>query len=215
MCDFGILISHMKRQRIPGSVASQIVERIKAAGQGSIFLVRDFLDLGSRRAVDETLRRLTAEGALRRLSQGVYDFPRVSALLGDEPVPPDPEAVAAALARRMGASVLPTAAQTANALGVSTQVPARNVFRTNGGKARRVTVGNQTIELRPTAPGQFSQSEAGPIIQALRFLGEENVSEDVIRRLRKETTPAQKEVIAREWRTAPGWMHPALREIAG
>jgi hypothetical protein len=114
----------------------------------------------------------------------------------------------------MGASVLPTPAQEANTLGVSTQVPAKNVFRTNGGKTRRVTVGNQTIELRPAAPGQFSQSEAGPIIQALRFLGEENVTDDIISRLREETTPTQKEAIAREWRTAPGWMHTALREIA-
>ncbi|RYZ83044.1 MAG: hypothetical protein EOP06_20660, partial [Proteobacteria bacterium] len=194
-----------KRGHIPGSVASRMLERINAAGQGTVFIIRDFLDLGSRRAVDENLRRLTAEGVLRRLGHGIYDYPRFSTFL-NQFVPPAPEVVAAAVARRSGASILPVNARAANSLGISTQVPAKNVFRTNGGKARRVTVAGQEVELRPTTPGQFRDDEAGVVIAALRFLGEQNVNEDVIARLRSTVTPEQKEVLAREWRNAPGWM---------
>lgn len=188
-------------------------QRINEAPEETIFLVRDFLDLGSRRAVDESLRRLVREGLIRRLQQGVYDRPRVSELLG-EPVPPSPEALAAALARRNGARIAPSLAQTANALGLTTQVPAKSVFRTNGGKARRVRVGNQTIELRPAAPSQFPQSEAGAVVQALRFIGEGNVTPNIVEHLRRELTDAQREALRREWLAAPGWMHSLLQEIA-
>lgn len=202
-----------KRGHITGSVASRMLERINAAGEGTVFIIRDFLDLGSRRAVDETLRRLTAEGVLRRLGHGVYDYPRFSTFL-NKLVPPAPEVVAAAVARCNGASILPAGARAANSLGVSTQVPAKNVFRTNGGKTRRVTVAGQEIELRPTTPSHFRQDEAGMVVAALRFLGEQNVNEDVVARLRSNVTPEQKEALAREWNTAPGWMHPILREVA-
>lgn len=201
------------RGHLQGSVASRIVERLEASGRGSIFIVRDFLDLGSRRAVDESLRRLTAEGTLRRLGQGLYDYPRISTLLG-VPVPPPAEKLAAALARRTGASVLPGVAQAANTLGVSTQVPAKSVFRTNGTKPKRITAGKQVIELRPTAPGQFRNDDLGMVIAALRFLGEQNVGEEVLQRLRSQVTPELKEALAREWQTAPGWMHPLLQALA-
>jgi DNA-binding transcriptional ArsR family regulator len=213
MCDYGILKSHIMNRSKEVSVAARMRQRIQEAPEETIFIVRDFLDLGSRRAVDESLRRLTREGLVRRLQQGVYDRPRISRLLG-EPVPPAPEALASALARRNGARVAPSLAASANALGISTQVPAKSVFRTNGGKARRVKVGNQTIELRPAAPGQFPDSEAGAVIQALRFLGEGNVTEAIIERLRRELTDKQKEALRQEWMTAPGWMHPILQEVS-
>lgn len=212
VCDFGILKSHtMENDKL--SIAEQMRQRIREAPEETIFLVRDFLDLGSRRAVDESLRRLTREGLIRRLQQGVYDRPRISKLLG-EPVPPAPDALAAALARRNGARVAPSMAKTANALGITTQVPAKSVFRTNGGKARRVTVGNQTIELRPAAPSQFPESEAGLVIQALRFIGEGKVTESILEHLRRELTPSQKAALQSEWLSAPGWMHSLLQEIA-
>ena len=196
-----------------GSIAQQIRQRIEQTGRGKLFLVRDFLDLSTRGNIDVTLQRLTKEGMLQRLHSGLYYYPRISTFLG-QPVPPAPEDIAAALARRVGAQVAPSRAQTANALGLTTQVPAKNVFTTNGGKARRVKVGNQSIELRPVTPGHFQDSEAAPIVQALRFVGEGNVTPDMIARLKNELTESQKAALDHEWPSAPGWMHSVLQELA-
>ena len=194
------------------SVAERIRRRIHRAGPGAIFLVRDFLDLGSRHAVDETLRRLTQQGMLRRLQQGVYDYPRVSSLLGIL-VPPDPAQVAAALARRTGNRIFPTEAQVASALGLTTQVQARNVFLTNGGKKRQFKVGEQTIELRPTAARYFPLNQSEAVIQGLRFVGEGNITEQSIQRLKAQLNNRQKAALRRKLPDAPGWMQPALLQI--
>ena len=64
------------------SVSKQIVKRIRGKGMGFVFTPKDFLDLGSRAAVDQALSRLTRRGTIRRLGRGLYDYPRVSPHLG-------------------------------------------------------------------------------------------------------------------------------------
>jgi predicted transcriptional regulator of viral defense system len=197
-------------------IARQIRQRIHKAGRGSVFLVRDFLDIGSHDTITRTLARLMQEGLIRRLQRGVYDYPRVSALV-EKPVPPDPAQVAAALARRTGGEIIPSQAQAANLLGLTTQVPAKNVFQTNGGKTRRVKVGNQTIELRRVSARRFSGSrrdKAEAIIQGLQFVGEGNVTSAIIAKLRGDLSERQKTALRAHMADAPAWMHPALRLIA-
>ena len=196
-----------------GSAAQKIRQRIEQAGKGTLFLVRDFIDLTTRSNVDVILQRLTKEGMLQRLHHGLYHYPRISTLLG-QPVPPTPEEIAMALARRTGIRVSTSQAQTANNWGLTTQVPAKNVFVTNGGKARRLTVGNQSIELRPVTPNHFQDSEAGSLMQALRFVGEGNVTKEMIARLKEELSQSAKEDLYENWQNAPVWMHTILQEIA-
>jgi predicted transcriptional regulator of viral defense system len=43
---------------------------------GSAFTPNDFFDIGRRDAVDKALSRLTAEGTIRRLARGLYEYPR-------------------------------------------------------------------------------------------------------------------------------------------
>ena len=150
-----------------------------------MFLVRDFLDLGRQETITRILSRLATEGLIRRLQQGVYEYPRVSKLLG-KVVPPDPAMVAEAMARRTGSQIVPTRAQTANVLGLTTQIQAKNVFLTNSGKPRKVKVGNQTIELRPVASRSFPKNNSESVIQALRFVGEGNITDAIIAKLKAE-----------------------------
>ena len=63
-----------------------------------MFVPTDFLDLGSRAAVDIVLHRLTGKGTIRRLARWVYDFPKEHPVLG--PLQPSAEVVARALALR-------------------------------------------------------------------------------------------------------------------
>jgi hypothetical protein len=95
------------------------------------------------------LHRLTHRGMIRRLAQGLYDFPKTDLELGT--LSPDPEAVAQAVARGRSIRVQSAGAYAANLLGLSEQVPARIVFLTDGAP-RRIRFENQAIVLRRTTP---------------------------------------------------------------
>ena len=134
------------------SIQTKVNNRIKGKGRGAVFTPQDFLDLGSRASVDQALSRMTSDGTIRRLSRGVYDFPRMrqrSAKL----LYPRLTDLAQALAGPR-ASLQPSGAKAANDLGLSTQVPARAVFLTDGPN-RDVRVGQLGVRLKHSSPDSW------------------------------------------------------------
>ena len=82
-----------------------------------------------------------------------------------------PEKVAAAIARKNGWTVEASGATAANQLGLSTQVPARIVLRTDG-PSRTIDVGGWKIELRHTVPRFLGRGRHSPrLLQGLRWMG--------------------------------------------
>jgi predicted transcriptional regulator of viral defense system len=203
----------MGTMRKPPTLTEKIQRRLRTREEGDVFVTGDFLDLGTRAAVDQALSRLTRQGAIRRIRRGVYDRPRVNARLGIA-LSPVPEKVANAIACR-GASRLQVAgAQAANALGLSTQVPARIVYLTDG-TPRTVHVGKQTLVFRHASPRNMATAgrTSGTVIQALRHLGKKNVDEEVIQRLRQSLSVKEKTVLKKDRLYAPGWMQPIFDKI--
>lgn len=201
-------------RKYPRSIDSQIVAAIARRGRGSVFVPAEFLELGSRAAVDIALHRLTQKGMIRRLARGVYDFPKEHPALG--PLSPSAEAVAKAMAGRDRTRLQPAGAYAANALGLTEQVPAKAVFLTDG-PSRTVKIGPTTIQLRRTTAKNMETAGrlSGLIIQALRELGKEHVTEARRQHL-KRTLPANKRrELLKDIRLAPAWMHPIFRELAG
>src|SRR5438270_9311920 len=196
------------------SVDSRILATIHGRGGGSVFVPADFLEIGSREAVDIALHRLARKGTIRRLARGVYDFPKEHPVLG--PLSPSAEAVARALAGRDRIRIQPAGAYAANALGLSEQVPAKLVFLTDG-PTRTVKIGPTTIQLCRTTPKNMEAAGrlSGLLIQALRELGQEHITSERRDHL-KRTIPADKRrELLKDLRLAPAWMHPIFRELAG
>lgn len=198
---------------MPRSVYEKLRQQVQKRERGAVFVTREFLELGSRAAVDEALSRLAKEGLIRRLGRGLYDYPRLHPTLGL--VPADPDRIADALARKTGSRLQSTGARAANALGLSGQVAARPVYLTDGHR-RAVQVGGQLIELRHAAPRSMAGAghTEGMVIQALRHLGPEQIDADTIEHLRRTLTPREKVALRREALNAPGWLFPTLQEIA-
>src|SRR5208283_1654012 len=203
----------MARRKSTQSIDSRILATIHSRGRGSVFVPADFLDLGSRQAVDIALHRLARKGTIRRLARGVYDFPKQHPVLGL--LSPSAEEVARALAGRDRTRLQPAGAYAANALGLSEQVPAKAVFLTDG-TSRTVAVGATTIQLRRTTARNMAAAGrlSGLLIQALRELGEEHVTQKRREHL-KRTIPADKRrELSKDLRLAPAWMHSIFRELA-
>ena len=96
-----------------------------------MFSKKDFADLGNHKAIDKALSRLAKKGTIRRVVQGVYDYPKYSKLL-EQDLSPDIDQVAQALARRFGWEIQVSGNTALNVLGLSTQVPTRYLYCSNG-----------------------------------------------------------------------------------
>jgi hypothetical protein len=131
------------------SIQDRMLYRIRAKGRGWAFSAKDFLDLGGRKAIDVSLIRLTNRGDIRRLTRGLYDFPKIHPDLGM--MSPSIDSVAKLIARKTNSELKITGAEAANALGLTAQVPARIIYLTDG-PTRKLKVGHQVIELRHASP---------------------------------------------------------------
>lgn len=188
------------------------MKRARAGGRGGVFTPSDFLDVAARSAVDQALSRLAKNGKLRRLARGLYDFPKVHPQLGA--LSPTPDDVAKALARETGSQVQIAGARAANALGLSTQVPAKSSYLTDG-PSRRVVLGKRVVDLRHASPKHLIApgSAAGTVVQALRHVGAIRAA-DVAQIASRRLSASDKKTLASKAIQAPAWMRPTLVSIA-
>ncbi len=197
---------------LTASVPDRMMNRVRASGRGSVFTPSDFLTVASRSAVDQALSRLVKGGQLRRLARGLYDFPKVHPKLGL--LSPASDDVAQALARETGSQVQIAGARAANALGLSTQVPAQSTYLTNG-PSRRVVLGKRVVDLRHASPKHLIApgSPAGTVVQALRHVGPARAI-DVVQVAVGRLSAKDKKTLASAAVQAPAWMLPTLVSIA-
>lgn len=195
------------------TISTHVLKRIRGKGRGAVFTPTDFLDLGPRAAIDQALSRLAKRKVIRRVTRGLYDYPKMSARFGA--LSPDIDRVAQALARQSGARLQVSGARAANAFGLSTQVPAKAVYLTDG-PSRKTKIGRQTLELRHAGPKSLvgAGKTSGAVVQALRYLGQDAIDEDVIDHLRRVLSDDDKNALRRDGLLAPGWVRPVIDQIA-
>lgn len=112
------------------STDSKILHRIHGRKRGWVFTPDSFTDIGTRRAVDLALMRHRHSGLIRQLARGLYDYPKNDPQLG--PLQPSTNDIASALAGRDATRLQLSGAYAANLLGLSTQVPMKVVYLTDG-----------------------------------------------------------------------------------
>lgn len=200
----------MKKPTLTAS--DRIIKRAQTSGRGSVFTPSDFVDIAGRASIDQSLSRLVKAGRLRRLSRGLYDLPKIHPKLGA--LAPSPDVVAQALARETGSVVQIAGARAANVLGLSTQVPAKNTYLTDG-PARRVILGKRVIDLRHASPKHLVApgSAAGTVVQALRHLGAPRATE-VVDVASQQLSIGDKRLLGKTLGQAPAWMRSTLLKIA-
>lgn len=197
------------------SMQDKIVERLRRQGQGKVFTPKDFLDLGSRESVDQALSRLAKAETVQRLGRGLYCYPKINKRLGII-ISPDADEIASALARQTGSRIAPSGAMAANRLGLSTQVPAKPVYLTDG-RSRKVRIGNFLIVVKHVAPKELPVGNqiSATVLQALRYLGKEAIDSTVINRIRKALLPKYRSKLLLDSKYTTDWIADAVRKIAG
>jgi hypothetical protein len=195
-------------------IETKIISRIYGNGRGWAFSQADFADLGARSAIDSALHRRAREGLIRRVIRGIYDYPRHSKALAG-PASPNIDQVAHALARKFAWRIQPDGATAQNLLGLSTQVPARVVYLSDG-PDRSYTLGRTKLAFEHTALKEagFKLRESRLVVQALKAFGEGRITPKIIKQIRGQFDSAARQRILHDTRTATGWVYAAIQEIA-
>lgn len=195
------------------SLADSILRRVAAKGRGWAFTPHDLADLGDPRSIGMALTRLLGDGKIRRIGRGLYDRPHRHPLLGQ--VGAGTDAIVQAVARKRNLRLLPSPPLAANQLGLTTQVPARLVYHTDGAPSR-LTLGNLTIDLRRNTGRLLGLAgrPGGLVAQALRDVGKDQVTGDHLRIIRERLPDPVRRKLLRDLPLVPAWMRPHFRQIA-
>lgn len=187
------------------SIAHKVLMRVRQRSDSKAFSTEDFRDLGNRNAIDQALSRLARKAILRRVSPGIYDLPSVSPRLGT--LSPDMDAVARAMARKNKVHLQPAGALAANALGVSTQVPAARVYFVEG-FPKKFRIGRQRIDFRHGSPRNMAGAGrvSGVVFQAIRHLGKRGITDDVLRKIGAALSPKDKQIVRQDAKNTFGWI---------
>ena len=195
-------------------IAGQILARIYGNGRGHVFTPKDFLDLASHEAVRQALGRFAEEGTIRRLMRGVYDYPAFSALL-NAPASPSPDAIASAIARAQGWTILPAGDTALNLLGLSTQVPAQWQYFSDGpSKTYEWQGGTLAFKHRTNKETTVLSPKTALLVQALKTLGQNRIDDSVIATLRAKFDKKERVRAIREARYATSWVYEIVKRLA-
>ncbi len=194
------------------SITEKILEEIGTHETGWCFSQKDFLEIAGRNAIEQAFYRLFKVGAIRRIGRGLYDIPEYSELL-QTVLSPNSHEIAQAVARKFGWRIVPTGAHAANMLNLSTQVPMKIVYLSDG-PTKEMTFESRTIYFKKTAPKKLAASELGGLlINAFQYLGKSQITTEIIAKLNRRFDAEQKRQLLEDARFAPDWIYEAIKEI--
>lgn len=198
------------------AIELKILSRIYGRGRGWAFTKTDFVAGFGEANIHQALSTLARAGTIRRVCLGVYDYPRHSELLG-QALSPDIDQVAQALARKFNWRIQPSGEAALNLLGLSSQVPGRWIYLSDG-PSREYAIGEdgrQVLAFRKAGLKDtgFKYRESGLLVQALKALGKERVDSAVIETLRRQLDPKLRGRILADTRAVTGWVLQIIKLV--
>jgi len=194
------------------SVQQQVLKKISDFEPGTIFFPEQFDSIGSDESVRQSLSRLFKAGKVIRLSKGVYLYPYIDRELGI--MYPSTERVAKAIAKRDKSRIQPTGLYALNKLGLSTQVPMKVVFLTDG-IPRKINIGKQTITFKQAPSKIFSfRGEVTPlIVGAMKEIGESKITDKELEIIKNSLKHESKDILISDAHLAPRWITQILLKL--
>lgn len=195
------------------SYTEKISDRINSFEANKVFFANDFLDITSNATVRQILKRLTDEDKIKRVIDGFYYNPRYSELIGEYEAVSIHE-LALAIARKYNWNIAPYNSTALNLLGLSTQVPTHYKYISSG-RYKEYKIGNTVLEFKKVNPGEIANMslKTATVIQAIKSLGKENITSEVIQKIRENLTEKERTDLMNELKSVPSWIYEVIREI--
>ena len=195
------------------TILSEIKKEIQNSKIGTVFVPIDFVLLTDKKTASVSLSRLEKEKIVLKIMRGVYYKPEYNDFL-QEYVAPEPDAVAHALARNFGWTIVPCGDTALNLLGLSTQIPAAWVYVSDG-TYKEYTYEQTTIKFKRTTNKEISKLsyKTALVVQALKALGKDNVDDTILMKLKNNLTDSEKQALLTEAKAATSWIYEYIKLI--
>lgn len=187
---------------------------ISGHGRGWAFSSSDLIKKFDRQQIDSTLSDLSKNKKIRRISRGIYDYPKYSDLLQKE-LSPDIDEVARAYARKFNWRIEVSGDSALNLLDLSTQIQAKYIYLSDGPNKSYKILENVTLEFKKSALKDigFKYKESSLIVQALKALGKEHITLETITKIREQINPKMYEKILKDTQSTRVWVYEIIKQI--
>lgn len=194
------------------TITTQIYEQILKFNN-SPFSATDFITLADVDTIRTILARFEESGKIRRLLRGIYHQPKFNEFL-DEYELPSPEAIADAIARKHNWTIAPSGNTAINLLGLSTQVPAKFTFISDG-PYRTFTYENIHLEFKHTTNKNITgfSPKTSLVIQAFKSIGKNKITDQIISILKNKLTNEEKVTLLIESQKSTAWIYKHIKQI--
>ena len=195
------------------SYLDQIKNRINDFDSRKVFINNDFLDIAGNETVRRTLNQLVSENKIKRVINGFYYNPIYSELIGEYEAVSIHE-LALAIARKYNWNIAPYNSTALNLLGLSTQVPTHYKYISSG-RYKEYKIGDTVLEFKKVNPGEIANMslKTATGIQAIKSLGKENITSEVIQKIRENLSEKERIDLMNESKSVPAWVYEVIREI--
>ncbi|MDY0206923.1 MAG: DUF6088 family protein [Pseudomonas sp.] len=201
------------------TLVNQVLSKIYGKGRGWSFSRKDFSLIAEADSIDKTLSRLATKGTIRRIARGLYDYPRYSQLL-QQHLSPDMDQAAHALARKFGWTIQVTGNAALNILGISTQIPTRYLYLSDG-QSRSYQILNQNLSFQkaPLTHLNLKYPQSVLLVQSLNTLGEQGYTDKHLNLMAGYLVAAgfksvkQRRVIAKDTQYVTSWIQEVIQRV--
>ena len=192
----------------------KILNRIDNFEPNQVFIANDFFDIAGYETVRSTLNRLVKDKEIIRIMKGIYYKPKYIELIGEYEAPSVNE-VANAIARKYNWTIAPSGNTALNLLGLSTQVPAKWTYISDGRYAS-FSFGNATIEFKRRNNGEISKMSTltAMVIQSVKAIGKDKITSEQIDYLRGKLSEKEKFELIEDSKTTSAWVYGVIKKIS-
>lgn len=193
-------------------VQNNIKNLLSKKKEGALVFSTDFRGVGTLAAIKKALSRLTQAGAIKRLARGIYYIPKTDPELGE--LRPGAEEVAMMLAKNEQVRIRPAGGTALNKLGLSTQVPTRLVYITDG-PSRRFKIGKMEVKFKATSHKKLATlgEISALVIQALEELNLKHIDANRTARIKGLLIMEDPEKLRHDLQLAPGRVHDYIVKL--
>lgn len=183
---------------------AHIREYIANLPEGQPFASSELRQFASTENIRQILNRLVKSNEIKRVARGVFVKPK-SLSIGEKL--PLASEIAEAVVQATGETIMVHGAEAARQLRLTTQVPTRLVFYTDG-NSRTLTIVNRTVRLKHINPSRMIEpgTVSGLVITALIYLGQENVTPSTIQLIKKRISDADFKKTISLINRMPAWL---------
>ena len=187
---------------------------ISGHGRGWAFSSNDLIKKFERQQIDNVLSDLVKAKKIRRVSRGIYDYPKYSELLQKE-LSPDIEQVARAIGRKFNWRIEVSGESALNILNLSTQIQAKYIYLSDGPNKSYKLFNDVEIEFKKSVLKDigFRYKESSLIVQALKSLGKEHITEEIIEKIKEQIEPKMYEKILKDTQSTTVWVYEIIKQV--